>query len=159
MNRFRILVPIICVVALVLISAAPAGHVPKANTKDAVMAYVKDAAAVVQKNGPSCTTFATSEWRSGDYYIFVEGPGDMILCHPKQELVGKPASTIVNSTGDKIGERLSKMGMLDGNGWLDYLWPRPGQTKEEMKSTYVMGVTGPGGKHYIVGAGGWGLTK
>ena len=160
MNRPRILVLVlVSFAAMLLISAAPVSHVPKANTREAVMAYVKDAAAVVQKNGPSCTTFATSEWRSGDYYIFVSGPSGTTLCHPKPELVGKPTSAIVNASGDKVGERIAAASAGNGSGWVEYTWPRPGQTKEEPKSTYVMGVTGPDGKHYAVGSGGWGLSK
>jgi methyl-accepting chemotaxis protein len=158
MNRSRILLLVsVCVIAIVAIAAAPVSHVPKANTRDALIAYVKDAAAIVQKSGPSCDAFASPEWRSGDYYIFVLGPDDKLVCHPKADMIGKLQSDIVNSIGDKVGERILKMGMADGKGWVDYLWARPGKTNEEPKSSYVMGVMGPDKKHYIVGAGAYDL--
>ena len=54
---------------------------------------------------------------------------------------------------------ISAMGKGNGKGWVKYVWAPPGKTAEELKSTYVMGVTGPGGKHYVVGSGGWKVTK
>ncbi len=157
MTRSSILLSITCVIGAVAAAAAPVSHLPKANTRAAVASYVQAAASVVQKSGPSCATFATPAWRSGDYYIFVVGPDGKGVCHPTASLVGKPMSDIVNSKGEKVGEKIDKMGMGDGSGWVDYLWKRPGKTTEEQKDTYVMGVTGPDHKHYIVGSGGWGL--
>jgi hypothetical protein len=54
---------------------------------------------------------------------------------------------------------IAAKGSGHGKAWVEYLWTPPGKTAEELKSTYVMGVTGPDGKHYIVGAGGWNVTK
>ena len=160
MNRVRILVPLLlCLVSMLAIAAAPASHLPKANTRAAVMAYVQDAAALVQKSGPSCDTFAKPEWRSADYYVFVVGPDDKLVCHANASLIGKPSADIKNKSGDNVGEKIVKMGMADGKGWLEYLWTPTGKTADETKSSYVMGVTGPDHKHYVVGAGAFGLTK
>jgi hypothetical protein len=160
MNRSRILVPVfVCVIAVVAMAAAPPSHLPTANTRAAVMAYVKDAATVVQKNGPSCDAFAKPEWRSADYYVFVSGPDNKLICHANASVIGKSAADVVNKNGDMVGAKITKMGMADGQGWLDYLWTPTGKTTEETKSTYVMGITGPDHKHYVVGAGGFGLAK
>jgi signal transduction histidine kinase len=160
MNRSRILISIaVCFVAGIAIAADTMSHVPKTNTRDAIAAYVQGAAKIVQKSGPSCETFASKEWRSGDYYIFVLGPDEKLLCHPNPDMVGKLQSEITNAKGDKVGEWILKAGTGEGKGWVDYLWARPGQTAEVPKSSYVMGVKGPDGKHYIVGAGGYDLKK
>jgi hypothetical protein len=163
MNRSRILVPsLVCLTAVLLLAAdgSVKNHVPRAATRDAVMTYVKDAAAVVQKSGASaCDTLAKPEWRANDYYVFVSGPDNKLLCHPSAAMVGKPTAAVVNKSGDKIGEKISKMGEGDGAGWLEYMWaPRAG-APEEMKTTYAMGVTGPDGKHYVVGAGAFRMAK
>ena len=155
MNRLRILVPVF----LCLVAVTPALFYPKENTRAAVKAYVQQAADLVQKNGPSCDTFSNPQWRSGDYYIFVVGPDDRLLCHANASMIGKLSADIVNSSGDKVGENIVKMGTGKGKGWLEYTWPRPGKTVDEPKSAYVMGVTGADGKHYVVGAGAYGLTK
>ena len=151
--------PVFVLVAVCLIAAASPSHLPKAKTREALAAYVKDAAAVVQKSGPSCDAFAKPEWRSADYYVFVVGPDDKLVCHANASLIGKPSADIVNKGGDKVGEKIVKMGVADSSGWLDYLWPPKPGASEETKSSYVMGVTGPDGKHYVVGAGGFGLAK
>lgn len=158
MIRSRILLSlVVCAIAVAAVAAPAVSHVPKANTRAAVQAYVQDAAKVVQKSGPSCATFASPEWKSGDYYIFVSGPDNKSICHPNAAIVGKSMDQITNAKGDKVGERINKAGMTSGGGWADYLWARPGQKTEEPKSTYVMRVKGPDGKEYGVGAGGWNL--
>lgn len=160
MNRFRI--PL-CVAVFLITTAAIAApamtHLPAANTRDAVLKYVQSAATIIKKSGPSCATFASSEWKGGDYYIFVLGPDDKTVCHPQAAMIGKAFSEIVNAEGDKVGEKIVKTGAAGGKGWVDYRWSRPGQTVEEPKSSYVMGFTGSDGKHYIVGAGGYNLKE
>src|SRR6266550_857320 len=54
-------------------AAVAKSHVPSKNTHAAIKSYVKAAAAVVAKKGPSCETFSSKDWASGDYYIFVLG--------------------------------------------------------------------------------------
>ncbi len=161
MTRSKVLLSVSAclIIAMAAIATASPSHLPKANTRDAVVAYVQDAAKVVQTSGPSCATFASALWTAGDYYVFVAGADGKTICHPRADLVGKPLSAIVNAKGDKVGEKILKMGTADGKGWVDYLWARPGKTVEEPKSTYVMGVTGPDHKHYVVGAGAWDLKK
>jgi signal transduction histidine kinase len=161
MNRSRILPALVSLSAVLLIAAdgSVKNHLPRTATRDALMTYVRDAAAVVQKHGPSCDTFAKPEWRSNDYYIFVSGPDNTTLCHPNAAIVGKSTADIVNKNGEQVGAKISKMAEANGSGWVEYMWaPRAGAA-EEMKSTYVMGVTGADGKHYIVGSGAFRMSK
>ncbi|MGZ4808435.1 MAG: cache domain-containing protein [Thermoanaerobaculia bacterium] len=160
MNRSRIFAAVVlCLLAAAIIIAAPASHLPKTNTRAALMTYVGDAAAIVQKSGPSCATFASPEWRGGDYYVFVLGPDDKLVCHPRPDMIGKDSGEITNKSGDKVGDKIVAMGKGSNKGWVEYLWAKSGKTDEELKSTYVMGITGADNKHYIVGAGAWDLTK
>jgi cytochrome c len=159
MNRSGRLLPLVACFIAAAAPALAASHLPKSNTRHAISRYVEEAAKIVEKSGPSCETLESKQWRGGDYYIFVLGPDGKTLCHPRSEMVGKPASSIVNAGGVKVGEMIAAKGNGSGKGWVEYAWPRPGQTAEEPKSTYVMGVTGPDGAHYTVGAGGWNVTK
>ena len=59
---------------------------PKENTHAAIKAYVEAAARHVSKYGPDCAAFSTPEWRSGDYYIFVDAPDNTTLCHPNASI-------------------------------------------------------------------------
>lgn len=155
----RNLIPV--VLTLVLISGCGTSSktmTPSANTHDAIMSYVNNAASVVAKNGPSCDTFSQPAWRSGDYYVFVVGPDNRILCHPNAQLIGKPQSDIVDVNGVRVGDALTSAASSPaGHGWAEYVWPRPGTTTPVPKSTYVTRVTGSDGKAYMVGGGGYEL--
>jgi len=133
-----------------------ASYVPKSNTRPAIKKYVRAAANYVHKHGPSCDEFAEKQWRSGDYYVFVDDSDGKALCHPNKDIIGKPASEIVDSNGKKVGIDLVETAKK-GGGWVDYVWPRPGTTKPVPKSSYAMSVKGPDGKTYYVGSGGYEL--
>jgi signal transduction histidine kinase len=149
-------------IGLLLVStvATAGSYVPKVNSREAVKKYVEAAAKVVAERGAdACATLSTTEWRGGDYYILVAGPDGTVLCHPSDDLIGKPQAGVINSRGEKVGEMVEKMVAEKGKGWVEYYWKRSGRSEEEIKSTYVMGVSGPDGKVYTVGAGGWDLKK
>jgi signal transduction histidine kinase len=133
-----------------------ASNVPKSNTRSAIKKYVQAAANYVHKHGPSCDEFAEKEWRSGDYYVFVDDSDGKTLCHPNKTSVGKPASEIVDANGKKVGIEIMEAAKK-GGGWVDYVWPRPGTTTPVAKSSYSMSVKGPDGKTYYVGSGGYEL--
>jgi cytochrome c len=153
--------PVPVVLSLVLLAGCATSArtmTPGANTRDAVMSYVNNAANVVAKSGPSCDTLSQPVWRSGDYYVFVVGPDNRIICHPNAQLIGKMQSDIVDVNGMRVGDALgAAAASAAGHGWVDYVWPRPGTTTPVAKSTYVTRVTGPDGKMYMVGGGGYQL--
>jgi cytochrome c len=133
-------------------------YTPKTNTREAVKAYVDRAAKQVARHGPSCAEFKEKNWASGDYYVFVIGPDNHLVCHPNASMVGKMNTEIVDANGKKVGEELAEAANgKEGHGWVDYVWPRPGQTKPVPKSSYAEKVKGPDGKWYVVGAGGYEL--
>lgn len=144
-------------VALIAGAAFAESHVPAKNTHAAIKAYVKDAAKVVAKSGPSCDTFKSKDWMSGDYYIFVDDPENRTLCHPNPSLIGKDSDTITDVNGKKIGIAIRKAAAKKGGGWAEYMWPRPGTDKPVPKSTFAMHVKAPDGRTYTVGAGGYEL--
>ncbi|HEY6843576.1 MAG TPA: cache domain-containing protein [Thermoanaerobaculia bacterium] len=142
----------ICVPALLADS-----YVPKENTHAAIKAYVEAAAKYVAKNGPKCEEFAEKDWRSGDYYIFVDGADNRTLCHPNASLIGKDSDAIKDVSGKSVGIAIRKAAEEKGGGWAEYMWPRPGTDKPVQKSTFVMKVKAPDGKTYVVGSGGYEL--
>ena len=145
---------------LLLVGAATLfakSHVPTSNTHAAIKAYVQSAAKVVAKSGPSCDTFKSKDWMAGDYYVFVTGPDEKLVCHPNPSMVGKANADIVDANGKKVGTDIIAAAKKKGGGWTDYVWPRPGQDKPVPKSSYSMNVKGPDGKWYVVGAGGYEL--
>lgn len=145
-------------VMLLLTGCASSSMLPTQNTRDEVVAYVNRAAAVVAKQGPSCETFKQPAWMSGDWYIFVTGLDNRILCHATQSMVGRDNREIVDANGNRVGDLIMAAGNSPaGHGWADYVWPRPGQTTPVAKSSYVVRVAGPDGTQYLVGSGGYDL--
>jgi cytochrome c len=149
----------LCVVLLFCATVLVAkSYTPKTNSRAAVKAYVDRAAKEVARHGPSCDAFKDKNWMAGDYYVFVIGPDNRLVCHPNASLVGKMNTEIVDANGKNVGEALSTAAnSKEGRGWVDYVWPRPGETKPVAKSSYVEKVKGPDGKWYVVGAGGYEL--
>jgi signal transduction histidine kinase len=148
----------VILVGLVATAAIAKSNVPTANTHTAIKSFVQQAAKVVAKKGPSCETFTTNDWKGGDYYIFILGPNDKIVCHPNPSLVGKMNSDVVDATGKKIGVEIAANARKKGGGWTEYVWPRPGTTTPQVpKMTYSTRVKGPDGKWYVVGGGGYEL--
>ncbi len=157
MSRSRVFVGLSLFLLAACTSSAPM-MTPATNTRDAVVAYVNRAADVVAKRGPSCDTFKQAAWMSGDYYVFVLGPDDHLICHANTQLIGQPASDVIDVNGMHVGDAIvAAAATPEGHGWIDYVWPRPGTTMPIPKSTYVTRVTGPDGRMYIVGAGGYNL--
>jgi methyl-accepting chemotaxis protein len=149
---------VLVVLLLICTSAAMAkSNLPAANTRAAIKTYVKSAAKIVAKNGPSCDTFKSADWTGGDYYVFVTGPDEKLICHPNPSMVGKANADIVDANGTKVGTMLIDASKKKGGGWVEYVWPRPGQTTPVKKSSYATRVKGPDGKWYVVGAGGYEL--
>jgi cytochrome c len=148
------------ILSFLLICAATAfaeSNTPKKNTKADVKAYVERAAKYVAKNGPNCAELKEKDWMAGDYYVFVLGSDEKLICHPNASLVGKPASDIKDVNGKVVGTEIANAGKKKGGGWVEYMWPRPGTEKPVAKTTYAMHVKGPDGKTYIVGSGGYEL--
>jgi len=149
MKRMHLL--LVCL--LVASVASAKSNLPTANTHAAIKSYVQHAAQFVAKHGPSCEAFKGADWMGGDYYIFVVGPDERTLCHPNPAIIGTPEKDIVDANGKKVGELISVAAHRTGGGWVEYVWPRPGQTTPVKKSTFATRVKGPDGKWYIVGSG------
>lgn len=146
--------------SLVLVIGCATSMTPRNNTRNEIAAYVDRAAQIVQENGPSCEMFAQDRWRSGDWYIFVFSIDGKTVCHPvRPDLVDTAVSTIIDPNGKRVGDELMRVATTSGTGWVDYVWARPGQSTPEAKTSYVRRVTGPDGKAYVVGSGGYGLPR
>ena len=146
---------------LVLLAGCASVMTPRDNTREEIVAYVDRAARVVQENGPSCEMFADPRWRSGDWYIFVFNLDDgRTICHPvRPDLVGTNASAVVDPNGKRPGDEMLRVANASGTGWVEYVWARPGQSAPEPKSAYVRRVTGPDGRVYVVGSGGYAVPR
>ena len=129
-------------------------------TPQEVMQKVRQASRDIAKAGEAgLATFtsrnATSVWK--DSYTFVvscEGGTAVTVALPvRPELKGKPTAQIV-TFGPKPGEQIAADFCMAGRqphgGWVEYNFPKPGETQATRKVSYL---TAAEGTPYVVGAG------
>src|SRR5260370_41895634 len=127
-------------------AAMAKSNVPTANTHAAIKSFVQQAAKVVAKKGPSCETFTSTDWKGGDYYIFILGPDDKIVCHPNPSLVVNMNSEGVDATGKTIDVEIAANARTKGGGWTENVSPRPETTTPQVpKRTYSTTAKRPDG--------------
>jgi len=125
-----------------------------------IVALVKKAAALIESQCPlACrSAFAEfrrtgSEWRTGDTYLFVADTKGMALFNAGfPHLEGTDVSALKDANGKLINVELARAAQSKGAGWVDYMWPKPGQTQPSQKWSYVKAVMFDGAPAYI-GAG------
>lgn len=128
------------------------------KTRQAVE-LVYEAADLLKTKGKSAfKEFSTkgSRWFNGDRYIFVHAMDGKLLCNGAfPSMVGSNMIDFRGVAGKPIVRFMIDEVTLYGrdNGWVHYLWPKPGEIEPSWKSTFVHLVKGPDGQRYIVGMG------
>ncbi|NMG31829.1 cache domain-containing protein [Aromatoleum evansii] len=90
--------------------------------------------------------------RHGDgEYFFITDMHPHTLMHPiKPELDGRDMSDAADPKGKRLFVEFVKVVRKDGAGFVDYLWPKPGESEPQPKISYVKGFA-PWG--WILGTG------
>lgn len=74
----------------------------------------------------------------GNNYFWVMDLKGRILMHPiKPELDGTSVDGTTDATGKPIFTEMTRVARRDGQGMVDYLWPKPGSDRPEPKVAYV----------------------
>jgi len=118
---------------------------PPSEKAKQIEALVTKAAALIDKNGKAA--FAEfrkkdSEWFHGDTYLFVYDLKANVLLNP-----AFPQREGANMTGQKdakgklLHQEIIRVAETKGSGWVDYMFPKPGQTVPSQKWTFVKKVT------------------
>jgi len=129
---------------------------PESDKAKQIVTLVDKAAALIDSKGKSVFPEfrkTGSEWLSGDMYLFVSDEKGMALFNagfPKLE--GTDASGLKDSNGKLIVVESLKVAQSKGSGWVDYMWPKPGQSQPSQKWSYVKAVKIDGTPGYV-GAG------
>ena len=115
---------------------------PKAK---ATVALVEKAAALVDAKGKiALAEFRKSgtEWFNGETYLFAyDSKGNVLLnpAFPKRE--GTNVAGQKDAKGKPFHDEMLETAAKKGAGWVDYMFPKPGQTQLSHKWTYVKRVT------------------
>ena len=150
----------LCVsLAAAILTADPASSQqgpPASDDTRRIEALVDKAAALVETKGQAA--FAEfrkrdSEWWFGNTYLFVYDKDMNVLLNPafpKREGTNVHGQT--DSNGKPMHDEFMRVVQSKGSGWVDYMFPKPGQTQPSKKWSYVKGVK-IDGKPGLIGAG------
>ncbi len=121
-----------------------------------IEALVNKAAALAESRGKAAFSEfrkRESEWWFGDTYVFVYDQHLNVLLNPafpKREGTNPRGEEDVN--GKAFHDEFLKVARTQGSGWVDYMFPKPGQTQPSQKWSYVKAVN-VDGTPGIIGAG------
>ena len=117
---------------------------PSEKTKE-VEALVTRAAALIDKTGKAA--FAEfrkkdSDWFHGNTYVFVYDLQANVLLNPAfPEREGTNVTGQTDVKGKLFHQEIIRTAETGGSGWVDYMFPKPGQTVPSQKWTFVKKVT------------------
>ena len=131
---------------LAIVTPAIADDAPRATEQSKkVEPLVLNAAALVDKEGKAA--FAEfrkkdSEWFHGDTYLFVYDLKANVLLNPAfPQREGTNVTGQKDAKGKLLHQEIIRVAETDGSGWVDYMFPKPGQTVPSQKWTFVKKAT------------------
>ena len=143
-------------IVVILITCFAALVWAEGATKEEVIAKCDAAAKMVQEKGVELAGQAIGDkegpfvWK--DTYVFLMDLDGKMIAHPI-----KPALTerdnlleVKDTDGKPLFVEFVEVAGKQGSGWVDYMWPKPGEEKPSVKSSYIYRVEGT---PYFVGAG------
>jgi len=93
-----------------------------------------------------------SKWIGRDHYIFIfNEKGTELVNGGFPELEGKNLWNRKDTSGRYVIQEEVALVKANGSGWMEVLWPKPGQTKEIKCRVFLKGVT-VDGNLLIIGA-------
>jgi signal transduction histidine kinase len=94
-----------------------------------------------------------SEFIYAGTYIWIHDQNGIMRMHPiKYKLNGKNLINLTDSTGKLFFAVMNEVCEEKGSGWVDYMWPKPGEKKPSPKISYVKQVKF-GDDVFVVGSG------
>jgi signal transduction histidine kinase len=121
-----------------------------------VIDMVKDAVARIEQRGEAAFPLfrdPTGPFLAKDAYVFVVDPRGVEVVNPAfPNLEGRPLLDVKDTQGKKLVREMFAVVRTGRPGWVDYMWPKPGDSLSTRKSTFVSPAK-VGNTWYLVGAG------
>lgn len=113
----------------------------EAATPELIMDKVAKACSMVEREGAASLkklSGQNSEFIFCGTYLWVQSHKGKMITHPiKPELNGKGIFEMQDSNGKKFFLEIDKVANRYGAGWVDYMWPKPGEKKVSRKISYA----------------------
>ncbi len=128
----------------------------KSATKEECVVKCREAAALINSEGIDAAVKAISDpkgrfaWK--DSYVFLMNLDGKMIAHPfKPELTKKQHCLLITDPTDKaLFVHFVNLARTKGEGWVEYMWPKPLKNTPRKKLTYIYRVPG---HDLFVGAG------
>lgn len=124
--------------------------------KSFVVDEVTDAVGQIEKNGAAAFPLfhnPTGPFIAKDAYVFVIDASGVDLVNPGfPNLEGRNLLDLKDTQGKQLIREMLKVAQTSGSGWVDYMWPKPGESVSTQKSAYVSKAK-MGEKWVLVGCG------
>ncbi len=144
---------IFIIISLVILSAFYYQDRVTSRKKEDLFLFVDAAVQLVESEGEEAfPDFYTDQWIDGDLYIFIwQLDGIRRVYPPDPEAVNQDMSNLQDYEGKPIGNIFIETA-TEGDGWVEYMWPKPGETHPSRKLTYIKRADYEDSS-YLVGAG------
>lgn len=142
-------------ITLLALSFVTLGFGQERATPQEVVEKVQEAARTLSQSGAAGLAEFNqkdSPWVWKDTYVFVfDCPKGTIAAHPmRSDLLGKDATSLMGARGRKFFPKLCQAMSNPSGVWVEYWWPKPGESKGSRKISYALKA---GNTPYVVGAG------
>jgi signal transduction histidine kinase len=121
-----------------------------------VVDAVTNAAIEIEMHGESAFQLLrdpTGPFIAKDAYIFMTDMAGVELLNPVfPNLEGRSLLDMKDAHGKQLVREMLELVQARGSGWVDYLWPKPGESVSTRKSAYVCGAR-LGGRPVMLGCG------
>jgi cytochrome c len=144
-NMLKQILTCTALVMMAMVNPVNAQQSPPTSEKSKqIEALVNRAAALIESKGKAVFSEfrkKDTEWFSGDTYLFVYDLKSNVLLN-----AAFPAREGTNTTGQKdangklFHHAFIEVAESKGSGWVDYMFPKPGQTEPSRKWAYVKAV-------------------
>ena len=132
-----------------MVVADIAGILDGSNLKEQAEELVSKAMRIMKKQGVKRALEIIGDKNGplvkGDMYVFAGSTERMtLLAHPidPQKLVGPDLGDIKDVKGKAFFGQFVETARHKGAGWVTYWWPKPGEEKASLKSTFIRAVPG-----------------
>lgn len=125
-------------------------------TVDMVIAKVNEACKVLESEGSAA--FPKFKGKGSSFifagtYIWINDMDGIMVMHPiKYKMDGQDLNNIKDANGKRLFVEFIEVCKAKGSGWVDYMWPKPGEKAPSQKVSYVKKAL-IDGKEMVVGSG------
>lgn len=131
-------------------------------TPEIIMEKVKNAANLLKEKGSEAFPLFkgnNSEFLFGGTYIWIHNLDGIMLMHPiKYKMEGKRLISLKDIAGKRFFILMNKIAREKGEGWVSYLWPKPGDKKPSQKISFVK-LCETDEENFVLGCGTYDLNE